>query len=188
MFKVFALAAGAALLAFAPGAARAQAADDGMLCVYDSAAAEHYEAIAEAFLGGGDDDAMKSANAMLDKATQACSDQFRFSEDEADAARDLAIYGVAVDYLTEDLMFMDVSDEAIDGVFTVYSALSEDDLDMLYDAKWRSDADFVARLKAGLLKAGFPDAADELGTAYDIFEISAMADDAMLSFTLAGDD
>lgn len=187
MFKVFAVATGVALLALVPGVASAQVADDGILCVYD-ATAEDYEAVAEAFLYGEDGEATKSADAMLDKATQACSEQFKFSEGEADAARDVAIYAVSVDYLTEDLMFMGVSDEAIDGVFDIFDALGEDDLDMFYDTAWRSDADFLARLKADLLKAGFPDAADELATAYDIFEISAMVSDAMFSFTLAGDE
>ncbi|MEQ1780085.1 MAG: hypothetical protein ABMA14_01910 [Hyphomonadaceae bacterium] len=187
MFKVFAIATGAALLALAPGAASAQKADDGMLCVYDAASTEDYESVAEAFLYG-DDKAASTADALLNKATQTCSDKFKFSEGEADAARDLAIYGASVDYLTEDLMFMDVSDEAIDGLFDVYRALDDDDIDMFYDAGWRDDANFIARLKARLLASGFPDQADELGTAYDIFEISAMVDDAMLTFTLAGDE
>ncbi len=187
MFKMFVVAAGAALVALAPGVASAQDADDGILCVYDAASTQDYESIAEAFLYG-DADAAVAAGASLDKATQTCSDQFKFSEEEADAARDLAIYGVSIDYLSEDLMFMDVSDEAIDGVFDIYNALGADEIDLFYDADWRDDATFVARLKARLLAVGFPDVADELATAYDIFEISAMVDDAMFTFTLAGDE
>ena len=94
MLKVFAVAAGAALLTFAPGAASAQNADDGMLCVYDAVSAAGYDAVAEAFLYGDEEE---EANAALDKAAQTCSDQFKFSEGEAAAARDLGIYGVAVD-------------------------------------------------------------------------------------------
>jgi hypothetical protein len=185
MLKVFAVAAGAALLTFAPGAASAQNADDGMLCVYDAVSAAGYDAVAEAFLYGDEEE---EANAALDKAAQTCSDQFKFSEGEAAAARDLGIYGVAVDYLIDELYFMDVSDAAVDGMFGVFDALGDDDLDIFFDTAWRTNVDFMARLKAQLLKAGFPDSDEELGTAYDIFEISALADEAMFSFAVEGDE
>ena len=183
MLKTFAVAVCAALVALVSGVASAQADDSGMLCVYDKTSKD-YDAIAEAFLYGDND---QTTDALLDKATQACSDDFAFSESAAGAARDLAVYGAAIDYLSEELMFMDVSDEAIDGVFEIYNALGAAEVDVLHDADWRDDADFVGGLKAKLLKAGFPDGSDELGSAYDIFEISALADDAIFSFSLGSD-
>ncbi len=187
MFKLFAVAAGAALLAFAHGIANAQDDTDGMLCVYDAVSAESYEAVAEAFLYG-EGEAIKSVDVLLDRATQTCSDSFKYSEGEAAAARELAIYAVSVDYLTDDLMFMGVPDDAVDGVFDIFAALDADDIDLLYETGWRDNADFVARLKVELLKAGFPDMADELHVAYDILEISALADDAMFVFSFSGDE
>lgn len=184
MFRMFAVAVGAALLALASGSASAQNDDDGMLCVYDATAPD-YETVAAAFLFGDDNE---TADALLDKATQTCSDEFAFSEAETEAARDLAVYGAAIDYLTDALMVMDISDEAIDGVFDIYGALGSDDIDLLYGAEWRDDVDFLARLKADLIKAGFPDQTGELAAAYDIFEISALADDAMFTFALADDE
>jgi hypothetical protein len=187
MFKLFAAAAGVALLALAPGVAGAQEPDDGLLCIYD-AATNDYEAIAEAFLYGEDEAVIASSNAALDKATQACSDRYKMSEEEAAAAREMAVYGLSVDYLSEDLMFMGVTDAVIDGVFNVFDALDEDDLDLFLDTGWRNDADFVGRLKAELLKVGVPDSAEELSTAYDILELSSMTDGVMLDFMLAGLD
>lgn len=183
MLKMFAVAVGAALVALVPGVASAQDANDGILCVYD-AVSQDYETVAEAFLYGEGTD---TADALLDKAAQSCSDQFKFSEDKTSAARDLAMYGVSIDYLSDALSFMDASDEAIDGVFDIYNGLGADEIDLLYDTDWRDDANFLAGLKAKLLKAGFPDDEEGLAMAYDIFEISALADDAMFSFAL-GDE
>lgn len=181
MLKMFAAAASATLLMLAPGVASAQDGDDGILCIYDAVAAEDYETIAEAFLYG---EGTEAAEALLDKAAQSCSDRFKFSESETSAARELATYGVSIDYLSEALTFLDASDDAIDGVFEIYNALGIDEIELLYDADWRDNTNFLAGLKAKLLQAGFPDDEDALAMAYDLFEISALADDAMLAFAL----
>ena len=85
MLKMFAVAVSAALVALVPGVASAQDANDGILCVYD-AVSQDYETVAEAFLYGEETD---TADALLDKAAQSCSDRFKFSESETSAARSM---------------------------------------------------------------------------------------------------
>ncbi len=128
---------------------------------------------------------MKAGDVLLDGATQGCSDQYKFSETRTTAALELTTCRIAIDYLTDDLKFMGASDAAIDGVVDTCDALGADDVDLFYDTGWRDNANFLARLNAELLNAGFPDKAEDLAMAHDIFEISAMADEARYSFMFA---
>ncbi len=180
----------AGLLATGAGAAHAQptadARDDatGLFCVYNTlAAGEHALLVANVFLSDAtpEEDVGNAALAVSD-ATQACSERFMLSPSKAASASDMGIYGVAVDRLSAFLREQGAGKRAIDRLFAIYDELGEDDVDRFFDSEWRSDVDFAGRLRRSLVAGGVPDKDAAIDAAFDIFEISAMADQAIFTF------
>ena len=87
-----------------------------------------------------------------------------------------------LDYLSEELMFSGVGDDAVDGVLNAYDSFTEEDVDALFNPDWRSDAVFLGEMKAKMLSAGIPDEADLMDIALMILEITAMVEEVSYMF------
>lgn len=184
----------AALLAagmFAMAPAQAQTADPGdeqgpMYCVYNTLIdTSDYELVAEAFLYDdlSQEDIDEAALKVKD-ASDACAKTHKLTQSQAASAADIGLYGATADYLSEDLMLEDVPDAAIDGIYDVMEALSDDDLDKLFEDNWRSDLAFSGRLKAALIAKGIPDDDYAIETSFQIIELASMALDSVMLFML----
>jgi hypothetical protein len=185
----------AALLAagvFVTSPAQAQIAPDpadedaAMYCAYNTLVdSMDYELVAEAFLYDdlSEADTREAADALA-KATADCAAKHKLSDSQAVSISDIGIYGSAADYLSEELMFEDVPDAAIDGIYDVMEGLSDDDLDKLFVDGWRSDLAFSARLKAALIAKGIPDDEYAVETSFQIIELAALALDSVMLFVL----
>ena len=185
MLKVFAVAAGAALLALAPGVASAQqdTSEDGALCVYEALMADtDYEVVAEAYLYGAAAEDTKEAEDLLDRIGQTCSDKYKLTEDELSAATDMGVYGGTVDYLSEELTLAGVDDAVIGKVFDLYDALSDDNVDQFLSADWRDDANFVAEMNKSLSGTGLPQS--EFEVAREMIAAQILSDDAMMNYLM----
>lgn len=188
---VTAAIAAIAVAAFGAGAAQAQVAHDpadqngAMYCVYNllTMSTEDYEIVAEAFLY--DDLAeseIKAASDILNNATTSCAETHKMSESQAASAADIGIYGSTADYLSDELMFEDVSQEAVDGIYEVLSDLSDDEMDKLYSDDWRSDLPFSTKVKAALVAKGIPDDEFAVETSFQILVLAMMAVDSVALF------
>lgn len=109
-FLAVSLASG---LALAAEAHAQDADDDGMDCVYNELV-DSYELVAEALLYGdlGAEELAKSKQAV-EAATARCDARYSYSADQAEVAAELGQMGSAIDYLSEELLFADVSEAAI---------------------------------------------------------------------------
>ena len=181
--------------AFGAGAAQAQIADPAdengaMYCVYNALTeTADYELVAEAFLYDDLTDVeIKTAAELLDKATRDCATAHKLSESQTASASDIGIYGATADYLSDELMFEDVSDEAIDGIYDVMTDMSDDELDKLYGDDWRSDLAFSTKLKTALVAKGIPDDDFAVETSFQIIELAVMALDSVTLFVLGDED
>jgi hypothetical protein len=155
-FLAVSLASGLAMTAVA----HAQAAeDDGLDCVY---------------------------NELVDRAVEAakatCATRHNYTQGQRDAAGELGVLASVLDYLSEELMFSGVGDDAVDGVLTAYDSFTEEDVDALFNPDWRSDAVFLGEMKAKMLSAGIPDEADLMDIALMILEITAMVEEVSYMF------
>jgi len=180
----------AGLLAAGVGAAHAQptadARDDttGLFCVYNAlAAGEHAALVANVFLSDATpEEDVGNAALVVSDATRVCSETFMLSPSKAASASDMGIYGVAVDHLSAILREQGAGKPAIDRLFAIYDELDEDDVARLFDSDWRSDVEFAGRLKRSLVAGGVPDRDAAIDAAFDIFEVSAMAGQAIFTF------
>jgi hypothetical protein len=183
-FLAVSLASGLAMTAVA----HAQAAeDDGLDCVYNELV-DSYELVAEAFLYGdlSAEELAKSQQAV-DAAMASCDAKHSYGVDQAEVAADLGKMGSAIDYLSEELLFGDVSEAAINAVLDAYDAFTDEELDAIFDPDWRSDAVFYARVKAKMTTAGIPDESWAIDTALTIVEIAALMEEATYLFMLDED-
>lgn len=180
----------AGLLAAGAGVAHAQptadAKDDttGLFCVYNTlAASEHAGLVADVFLYDTtpEEDVGKAALIVSD-ATRACGETFMLSLSKAASASDMGIYGVVVDRLTALLREQGAGKRAIDRLFAIYDELGEEDVDRLFDSEWRSDVEFSGKLKRSLVAGGVPEKDTAIDAAFDLFEVSAMANQAIFTF------
>jgi hypothetical protein len=174
-----ALAAGFALA----GAAHAQVqSDDGMACVYEELV-DDYELVAEVLIYG---DLSEEEGAKADKAVEAakatCATKHNYTQGQRDAAGEIGVLVSALDYLSEELMFSGVGDDAVDGVLDAYDSFTEEDVDALFNPDWRSDTVFLGEMEAKMLSAGIPDEADLMDIALTILEITAMVEEASYMF------
>lgn len=175
------LASGLAL----SGAARAQdASDDGRDCVYNELI-DSYELVAEAFLYGdlSAEELAKSKQAV-EAATARCDAQHSYGVYQAKLAAELGQMGSAIDYLSEDLLFADVSDAAVSAVLDAYDAFTDEEFDLLRFPGWRDDAAFYAKLKGKMTTAGIPDETWAIDTALTIVEIAALMEATTYEFML----
>jgi len=183
-FLAVSLASGLALA----GAAHAQdAGDDGLDCVYN-ALVDSYELVAEAFLYGdlSAEELAKSKQAV-EAATALCDAKHSYGVDQAEVAAELGKMGSAIDYLSEELLFGDVSEAAINAALDAFHAFTDEEFDAFGDPDWRSDAVFYARLKAKMTTAGIPDETWAIDTALTIVEIAALMEEATYLFMLDED-
>lgn len=171
------------------GAASAQQAADPQdsgeeYCIYEKLTEEYdYEIVAEAYLAGDSQDA--DMLAVLDKAADACAGQFGMTEEQKSIATEIAIYGSTADYLSDELSFAGVSDDAIDGVFSVMDEMSDEDADLIYDnEKWRDDAAMTGRLRTALVAKGVPNKDDLIMMAFEMIELSAFTVDATIEYMI----
>ena len=67
-------------------------------------------------------------------------------------------------------------------MFDVYDALADEEHDKFFEADWRSDVAFEGKLRKGLIAAGIPKKDEAIDTALMMFEVSAMADQAIFTF------
>jgi hypothetical protein len=174
-----ALAAGFALA----GAAHAQVqSDDGMACVYEELV-DDYELVAEVLIYG---DLSEEEGAKADKAVEAakatCATKHNYTQGQRDAAGEIGVLASALDYLSEELMFSGVGDDAVDGVLDAYDSFTEEDVDALFNPDWRSDTVFLGEMEAKMLSAGIPDEADLMDIALTILEITAMLEEVSYMF------
>ena len=51
-----------------------------------------------------------------------------------------------------------------------------------FEADWRSDVEFTSKMRKGLIAAGIPKKDEAIDTALTMFEVSAMADQAIFTF------
>lgn len=189
MMKMFAVAAGAVVLALAPGAASAQQddSDDRALCVYDALmAGTDYEVVAQAYLNGGNAEETKDARGRLDKISQTCSDTYKLTQDELAASTDMGIYGATVDYLSEELTVAGVDDAVISKVFDLYDSMSKENADQFLDADWREDANFIGEMDKSLSATGLPQG--EYEVAREMLAAQIMSDDAMMNYLMVSLD
>lgn len=183
-FLAVSLASGLALA----GVAHAQdAGDDGVDCVY-SELVDSYELVAEALLYGdlSAEELAKSKQAV-EAATARCDARYSYGADQAEVAAELGKMGVAIDYLSEELLFGDVSEAAINAVLDAYDAFTDEEFEAIANPDWRDDAAFYARLKAKMTTAGIPDETWAIDTALTIVEIAALMEEATYTFMLEED-
>ena len=175
------------------GAASAQQAADQQLaggesCIYMKLTEGlDYEWVAEAYLmGDSQDQDMLDA---LDEAGDACAEEFDMTDEQRSIATEIGIYGSTADYLSDELSYAGVSDDAIDGVFDVVDDMSDEDLDMIYDKdNWREDAAMTGRLRTALVAKGVPNKDDLIMMAFEMIELSAFAVDATVGYIISGLD
>ena len=173
------LAAGFALA----GAAHAQVqADDGMACVYEELI-DDYELVAEVLIYGDlSEEEVAEADKAVEAAKATCATRHNYTQGQRDAAGELGVLASVLDYLSEELMFSGVGDDAVDGVLNAYDSFTEEDVDALFNPDWRSDAVFLGEMKAKMLSAGIPDEADLMDIALMILEITAMVEEVSHMF------
>jgi len=172
------------------GAAQAQptadAKDDttGLFCVYNTlVAGGRAELVANVFLyDTTPEEDIDNAALVVRDATLACAETFMLSPSKTASASDMGIYGVAVDHLAAILREQGAGKRAMDRLFAVYDELDDDDIDRFFDGEWRSDVEFSGRLKRNLVAGGVPDKDAAIDAAFDIFEISAKADQVIYLF------
>lgn len=162
--------------------------DDGMDCVYNKLI-DSYDLVAEVLLYGDlpKEDTDKSAQAV-EAAKTSCAATYAYTPDQREAAGDIGVMGSALDYLSEELMFSDVSEDALDGVLAGYATFTDADVDAIFNPDWRSDAAFYGKLKAMMLGAGIPDEPDAMDIAMQILEITAMVEETTFAFMMAAPD
>ena len=183
-FLAVSLASGLALAAVAHAQ---DADDDGMDCVYNELV-DSYELVAEALLYGdlGAEELAKSKQAV-EAATARCDARYSYSADQAEVAAELGQLGSAIDYLSEELLFADVSEAAISAVLDAYEGFTDDEFEAIGNPDWRDDAAFHAKLKAKMTTAGIPDETWAIETAFTIVEIAALMEEATYMFMLEED-
>lgn len=171
------------------GAASAQQAagpqDTGAeYCIYEKlTAGVDYEWVAEAYLAGDSQD--QDMLAVLDKAGDACAEEFGMTDEQKSIATEIAIYGSTADYISDELSFAGVSDDVIDSVFNVMDEMSDEDLDLIYDkGTWRDDAEMTGRLRTALVAKGVPNKDDLIMMAFEMIELSAFAIDATVEYMI----
>jgi hypothetical protein len=171
-------------LALTGGAHAQDAGDNGMDCVYNEII-DSYELVAEAFLYGdlSAGEVAKAEQAIKD-AIAVCDAKHSYELDQADAAAELGKMGAAIDYLSEELMFADVSEATISAVLDVYDAFTDEEFDTIIDPDWRSNTAFHAGLNARMIGIGIPDESWAIDTATTIVEIAALMEEATLMFLL----
>lgn len=186
------IAGGLAALALCAATASAQptaaAKDDetGLFCVYDTLSAEDAATVAKVFLyDDTPEEQIGQAALIVRSAAEACRDRFGLSPSKAASMSDMGIYGTVIDYLSGALRAAGATQQAVDGMFYVYGGLGEEEIDKLFDADWRSDIAFAGKLKQALVDNGMPDRDETIDTSFTVFEVSAMADEAIYLFLVA---
>lgn len=190
--NILAAIAAMGVAAFGAGAAEAQVDADAtdenapMYCVYNALTVEFdYMRVAEAFLlADASQEEIDKGVALVAKAADACAATHKLTEDQKAAAADIGLYGSAADYLTDELEFDDVTEEAIDGIYAILGDMSDDDLDKLAEADWRDDAAFSGKLKAALVAKGIPEDDISIDISFQVIELASMAMDRVMSFML----
>lgn len=172
------------------GAASAQptagAKDDttGIFCVYNAlAGSEDAAMVAQVFLSDAvPEENIGRAALVVGDATTDCAQTHGLSDSQAAAMSDMGIYGTVIDYLSGQLKADGVQPRGLKQLFDVYDGLSEDEVAQFLDLEWRSNIAFSGKLKQQLKAGGIPDKDSAIDASFDIFEVSAMADQAIFLF------
>lgn len=174
----------------APIAGAQPPADGGASCVHDTLKTRGVAAIvAETYLAdSAPEDVLNDARLHLADAVKSCMEERGLSESQSAAARDLGLYGVALDFLGDRLKAGGASAAAVASVRTAIGAFSDDDIDRFFEDDWRSDLAFMGKVKAVLTAKGLPDAEPGVTTAFDMIEIEAKAKQAAFLFKLSAEN
>ncbi len=155
----------------------------GLFCVYNKlSASEHAGMVANVFLyDTAPEDDVDGAALVVNDAVRACAEAFMLSGSKAASAADMGIYGVAVDHLADVVRKEGANKRAIEKMFGVYDAFTDEELDK-FEGEWRSDIEFSGKVKRSLISAGVPDKDAAIDAAFEIFEVSAQADQVVFLF------
>ena len=180
----------AAVVACGAGVAQAQptagAKDDttGMFCVYTALAKSgDADMVAQVFLSDDTPEELIGRSAVvLDRTTTDCANAHMVSLSKSASMADMGLYGSVIDYLRKDLSAAGASAKALKAMFGVYDELSDEERAKFFEADWRSDVEFTTKMRKGLTAAGIPKKDEAIDTALTMFEVSAMADQAIFTF------
>jgi hypothetical protein len=129
-----------------------------MYCIYDSVGrtGDYYD-IGDAYLMNIDEEnALDGMEDMLKKHIDACTKQYAWSQDVANAAAVVGVLGAAADVLEEYMRDGGITEANLDAVYKTLNDLSDEDIGALIDATWIGDGDMQARVLAQLAARGFP--------------------------------
>lgn len=188
--KVWRAMVAAGVVTFGAGVAQAQptlgAKDDttGMFCVYQALTSnDDYQTVAQVFLyDDTPEELIGRAAVLLNSTTSECAKTHMVTQSKAASMADMGLYGSVIDYLSGDLKKAGAPAKALTRMFGVYDELSEEEHDKFFEADWRSDVEFTTKLRKGLIAAGVPKQDEAIDTALTMFEVSAMADQAIFTF------
>ena len=180
----------AAAVACGAGVAQAQptagAKDDttGMFCVYTALAKSgDADMVAQVFLSDDTPEELIGRSAVvLDRTTTDCANAHMVSLSKSASMADMGLYGSVIDYLRKELSAAGASAKALKAMFGVYDELSDEERAKFFEADWRSDVEFTTKMRKGLTAAGIPKKDEAIDTALTMFEVSAMADQAIFTF------
>ena len=179
-----AIAAGGAGVAQAQPTAGAKDDTTGMFCVYTALAKSgDADMVAQVFLSDDTPEELIGRSAVvLDRTTTDCANAHMVSLSKSASMADMGLYGSVIDYLRKDLSAAGASAKALKAMFGVYDELSDEERAKFFEADWRSDVEFTTKMRKGLTAAGIPKKDEAIDTALTMFEVSAMADQAIFTF------
>lgn len=188
--RIWRAGCGAAVFACGAGAGHAQptlgAKDDqtGMFCVYRTLTESgNAEDVAKVFLYDDTPEELIGRSAVvLDRTALDCATTYMLTRSKAASMSDMGLYGSAIDYLGAELKKAGASAKALKAMFGVYDELSEEEHDKFFESDWRSEVAFETKLRKALIAAGIPKKDEAIDLALTIFEVSAMADQAIFTF------
>lgn len=175
----------APLAAAQPPSVQAQA-SARMYCVYKRVTEwDQDKVVARVFLSDETPEAdIGRAALIVERAAKACGETDGLVEGRLAAARDIGMYGVAMDLLAAQLIERKATQAAVDGVFEVYNSLTQEERHRMFEDNWRSSLAFSQKLAVAFAEKGLPedDLSIELG--YQILELSAMTEENVRLFKL----
>ncbi len=191
MYRI-AIASVAALLAAQVAAAQPPSvqaqASAPMYCVYKRVSDwDQDKVVARVFLSDetpeGD---IGRAALIVERAAKVCAETDGLVEGRLAAARDIGMYGVAMDLLAAQLIERKATQAAVDGVFEVYNGLALEERHRMFEDNWRSSLAFNQKLAGALAGKGLPEDDLSVELAFQILELSAMTEENVRLFKLGG--
>jgi hypothetical protein len=187
---VFAVMIGAGLAvaqvaAAQPPSVQAQA-SAAMYCVYKRVTEwDQAKVVAHVFLSDETPEAdIGRAALIVERAAKVCAETQGLADGTLAAARDIGMYGVAMDLLAAQLIERKATQEAVEGVFAAYNGLALEERRRLFEDNWRSNLAFHQKLAAAVAEKGVPEDDLSVELAFQILELSAMTEENVRLFKL----